>query len=231
MQSTPIGMGRTAESRIDGHQLGKSRTGPFNALSALAYGSDIPFGRLVVFSPVYNQAVANSADVPTRSVMLPSEDGEYLINPADGTLLTATANAALVTASKYLPEGAAAGEEIYRVAGITMEGDRCESGYCDQPPLWPVGDHDNLYELQYSQHRRPLTYGTHGYFRVRIGEDLQPGDALAFSDTVDDADPNVGVRTIGSLVKAGNGVQDLPTSWQVVSGGRAGQTAEIYIGG
>lgn len=229
MQTIPLGQGRTAENRIDGHQLGKSRTGPFNALSALAYGSDVPFGRLVVFSPVYNQAVANSADVPVRSVMLPSAGGEYLINPANGTPLTAAANAALVTSSKYTPEGD--DTAIYRVAGITMEGDRCDNGYCDQPPLWPVGDPDNLNELNYSQHRRPLTYGTHGYFRVRIGEDVQPGDALAFSDTVDDVDPVVGVRTIGSIVKAGNGVQDLPTSWQVVSGGRAGQSAEIYIGG
>lgn len=223
MQTTPLKMGRTAQNRIDGYQLGLSRTGNHHGLSAMAWGSQIPFGRLVVFAPNYNAAMLAGEDNPQRSVMLPSETGEFLINPLDGTPLNAAANSAVLDAAKINGQ--------YLVAGVVFEGDKCDVGYCDQPQPWPVGDYDNLHELNYVQHRRPLTYGTNGYFRVRIGEDLAPGDRLAFLDAYDDADPNVGVQALGSFVKAGNGVQDLPEDWVVITGGKAGTSAEIFING
>lgn len=220
-QTTTLGLGRTEEQRIDGYPLGRSRTGSFNALAAIAWGSNIQFGRVVVASPEFNQAIAAGVDNPSRSVMIPDETGAYLRDPNTG--LPLSTNAALLAAGKVGGE--------YRVMGISMEGDRCDDTRCDRPEAWPVGDHDNLHEWSFGQNRRPVTVATRGYFRVRLGEDVAIGDALAFVDATDDADPAIGVQALGSIVQAGNGVQDLPTTWQVITGGKAGETAEIYIAG
>jgi len=218
-QTTPLGLGRTDESRIDGYPLGRSRTGSCNALAGVSWGSQVQFGRVIVYSPEYNAAVAAGVETPTRTVMVPDAAGDYLRDPASGLLLST--NATLLAQGKVNDE--------YRVAGIAIEGDRCDETRCDRPELWPVGDCDNLHEWNFAQNRRPVTIGHRGYYRVRIGEDVNVGDALAFVDVTDNADPNVGVQALGSIVLAGNGVQDLPTSWEVITGGKAGGSAEIYI--
>lgn len=219
-QTTTLGLGRTDENRIDGYQLGRSRSGSFNAIAATCWGSNVQFGRVIVASPEYNLAIAAGVDNPSRSGMIADAAGDYLRDPATGLLLNT--NAALLAASKVNGD--------YVVLGVSMEGDRCDDTRCDRPEAWPVGDHDNLHEWQFAQNRRPMTIQTRGYTRVRLGEDVSINDALAFVDVTDDADPAVGVQALSSVVKAGNGVQDLPTTWRVITGGKAGETAEIYIG-
>lgn len=218
-QTTPIGLGRTAQSRIDGYQLGLSRTGDFNAMAALAWGSNMQIGRVAVYSPEYNAAVAAGLDNPNRSVMIPDATGTYVTDPATGQPLST--NATLLAQAKV------AGK--YLVAGIIMEGDRCDDSRCDRPQSWPLGDHDNLHEWNFTQDRRPVTLGISGFFRVRIGEDINVGDSLAFADATDDEDPSIGLIGLGAIVKAENGVQNLPTTWKVVTGGKAGQSCEIYV--
>ncbi len=220
-QTTPIGMGRTAANRVDGHQLGLSRTGNFNAISATAYGSQVPIGRLVVFSPFHNEQIDAGQHNPSRTVALPDKTGDLIINPLTGNLLK---NEAPLLA-KFKVNGK------YMVAGIVIEGDACDQDRCRKKPQpWPIGDHDELIELNHTQMGRALTYLTHGYARVRIGEDLREGDKLAFTDETDNIDPMVGVQALGCIVKAGSGVQDLPNTWTVVTGGKAGTSAEIFVG-
>lgn len=219
-QTTPLGLGRTAENRVEGYHLGRSRTGSYNAIAATAWGSDVQFGRVVVASPEYNQQVAAGIENPGRTVALPDAAGTYIQDPATGDPLS--------TNPTLLADFKVGGN--YVVLGVAVEGDRCDDTRCDRPQGWPVSDHDNLHEWSFAQNRRPATVGTRGYFRVRIGEDVSVGDNLAFADVTDNADPAVGLIALGAIVLAGNGVQDLPTTWQVITGGKAGGTAEIYIG-
>ena len=156
--------------------------------------------------------------------MVPDATGAFLRDPSNGQLLST--NAALL-AARLVNNGVT---DVYRVAGVAVEGDRCDDTRCDRPEAWPVGDFDNLYEWQFAQNRRPVTVQNRGYCRVRIGEDLNPGDKLAFIDAPDSLDTNTAVQSLGCFVAAGNGVQDLPDTWEVIAGGLAGGTAEIYMG-
>lgn len=222
MQTTKLGLGRTEENRIDGYQLGRSRTGSYNALAAIAWGSNLQNGRIAVYSPEFNAAVAAAVDNPTRSVALPDLAGTYIRDPATGLALST--NAPLLADLKV--------GGVYVVAGVVTDGDRCDDSRCDRPEVWPVGDYDNLHEWSFSQNRRPVTVQQRGYARVRIGTDIDVGDLLSFADATDNADPAVGLVALGAVVVRGTvGAQALPNTWKVITGGRAGTTAEIYIDG
>lgn len=221
-QTTPLGLGRTETIKVDGYKLGRSRTSRTNAgLACRTWGSQVPIGRLVVFSPAYNIAVAAGEDNPERTVCLPDANGDYIVDPVSGLLLK-DADPQLLANLKV--------DDEYRVAGIMVEGDQCDEGKCFQPQPWPLGNHDRVRRWNYVAANSAGTFDHHGYCEVQIGEDLVEGDELAFLDAFDDVDPNVGVQTFGYFVKKGNGVQDLPSTWKVIKGGKAGTSAEIYVG-
>ena len=115
-QTTQLRMGDTTPWKsVEGYQPGRSRTGSCNAISAIAYGVDVPIGRVVVYSPYYNQQVAAGVDNPERSVCLPDKDGSYVKNPLTNQLLSAEPT----TLSAMKVGGS------YRVAGAWIEGDHC----------------------------------------------------------------------------------------------------------
>ena len=219
----PMGMGDTETSGVNvrTRAFGRSRQDDSRSLAAYAWGSDLPLGRLVVYSPTFIRASSvGNHDFP-RTVALPDATGEYL-HLNDGNTLD--------TDSALLAKFKVSGD--YLVAGVVINGNMCKdvctkerNGLIDVSS--PVGEPDTYLKDHRVMQNREATIMHNGYAVVPIVTDIAVGDGLSF---IDDPAGDPDLNRLGAFAKIGDGVQDLPENWKVIKGGKAGTFAEIYIG-